>query len=66
MSKVTSKGMVEIAVDVMLRRDKAWLVNDGKYEVWIPVSMIDDYCEEKGEVSSIFIPEWLAKDKGLI
>jgi len=41
-------------------------VTDGDKQVWIPRSQIHDYCEEKGKVTSIFITEWLATEKGLI
>lgn len=57
---------VEIAVEVQAETPKALLVNDGINEVWIPRSQIKDQCEEKGVISSIFITEWLAKEKGLI
>lgn len=58
--------LIEIAVDVVAETQKAMLVNDGKQDVWIPRSQIKDYCEEKGKVTSIFITEWLATEKGLI
>ena len=61
-----SKGIIEVAVDVKAKTDKAYLVTDGTVEEWIPRSMIEDECEENGEISSIFIPEWLAQKKGLI
>lgn len=57
---------VELDVEVKHKTEKAWLCYDGKQEVWIPVSAIDDYCEEGGKVTSIFITEWMAKEKGLI
>ena len=58
--------LIEIEVEVVAETPKAMLVNDGKKEVWIPRSQIKDYCEEKGKVTSIFITEWLATEKGLI
>lgn len=61
-----SGKFIEIAVEVVAQTDKAWLVSDGTQQVWIPRSQIDDYCEEKGKVTSIFITEWLATQKGLI
>jgi len=57
---------IEIAVEVRGETDKALKVFDGKVEVWIPKSNISDECEDKGRIVSIFIPEWLALEKGLI
>lgn len=57
---------IEIAVEVRAQTPKALLVFDGKTEVWIPRSQIRDYCEERGQITSIFISEWLAGEKGLI
>lgn len=57
---------IEIAVEVRVETPKALLVFDGKTEVWIPKSQIHDQCEEKGQITSIFITEWLATQKGLI
>ena len=59
---------VEIAVVITRETEKAYLVNFGAPElVWVPKSQINDYVEEDdGRISSIFIPEWLAKEKGMI
>jgi hypothetical protein len=61
---------VEIAVEVLAETDRALLVFDGVIQVWIPKSQIKDQCEEQGlfgsKITSIFISEWLAGEKGLI
>lgn len=57
---------IEIACEVRLETPKALKIFDGKTEVWIPKSQIKDQCEEKGIITSIFITEWLANEKGLI
>lgn len=57
---------IEIACEVRRTTDKARLIFDGTKEVWIPESQISDECEDKGKTISIFIPEWLAIDKGLV
>ena len=57
---------IEIAVEIKTETPKAYLVFDGQREAWIPKSQITDICEEKGVITSIFIHEWLAKEKGLI
>ncbi len=57
---------IEISVEVRAKTPKAWLCYDGKVEEWVSVSQINDYCEEKGTVLSIFISEWMAEQKGFI
>lgn len=57
---------VEIAVDVRVKTDRAWLCFDGKTEAWVPLSQIDDYCEEKGRITSVFISQWIAHQKGFL
>lgn len=61
---------IEIACQVRRETDKAWLVFDGVREVWIARSQISDYVEDVGlfgkKVVSIFIPLWLATEKGLV
>lgn len=62
--------LVEVECKVVHQTMAAYLINhDGneKNNCWIPISQIEDYCEEPdGTITSIFIPEWLAKSKGLI
>ena len=62
----TEAKQVEIEVQVRYATEKALLVYDGKREVWIPRSAITDQCEEGGQITSIFISEWLATQSGLI
>ena len=60
--------LVEIDVTVRRRTEKALLVYDGKSEVWIPRSMIADHAPDTDDdlaITSIFLPEWFATDKGL-
>lgn len=57
---------IEIACEVRAETAKAYLIYDGKVECWIPKSQVNDECEEKGKITSIFISEWLATEKGLI
>lgn len=61
---------IEIACEVRRETDKAWLVYDGVIEVWIAKSQIRDHTQEKGlfgpKVTSIFVPLWLATEKGLV
>lgn len=53
--------LVDIAAQLRHETVNAYLVYDGKQEVWLPKSQ----CEYDGK--HIFtMPEWLAKTKGLI
>lgn len=61
-----SREEVEIAVEVRRETTAALLVFDGKTECWIPKSQISDQSETDGKIETIFIPEWLANEKGLI
>jgi hypothetical protein len=64
--------VIEIAVVVKRVTDRAVLVNFGvREEVWVPKSQITDWCDGPDEepgygTTSIFIPEWLATEKGMI
>ena len=57
---------IEIPVKVKARTALALLVYDGEQEVWIPRSQINDYEGDQENPTTIFIPEWLAYEKGLI
>lgn len=58
---------VEIAVEIRHETERAFLVFDGKTEAWIPKSAISDQSErDDGSIETIFIPEWLATEKGLL
>ena len=58
---------VEIFVTVLAKTSYAWLVCSGKAEALIPRTEIKDYIEiRKDVVSSIFISEELAKQKGFM
>jgi hypothetical protein len=67
-----SNDPIEIAVKVTVVTEKAIRVDHGgKEQVWIPKSQITDYSGGPDDgpgfgTTSIFIPEWLALDKGLI
>ncbi len=59
---------IEIEVEIRGRSKLALLVSsDGDSEAWVPKSQISDYTGPNvDEAESIFIPEWLATEKGLI
>ncbi len=68
--RIAPTETIEIACEVHRETEKAWLIFDGVREVWIARSQITDYMEEAGlfgrKVTSIFIPVWLATEKGLV
>ena len=57
----------EIAGDIVHETDKAWLVNDGTKDVWLPKSQCE-FTPSRGNVlHGVFdVPVWLAREKGLI
>jgi len=57
---------VEIEVTVKAETNLAMLVDNGTVEVWVPKSQITDECEENGKVTSIFLRESFAIEKGLV
>ncbi len=65
-------SVIEIAVVVKRTTERAILVNFGApEEAWIPKSQISDYCDGPDDepgygTTSIFIPEWLAIEKGMV
>lgn len=60
MPKVNGNEAVEIFADIVQETDDAWCLCDGSTTAWVPKSLVD----YDGE--TFLIPEWLAKDRGLI
>lgn len=62
---------VEVSVEVKAKTASAFLVSDGSVDVWIPFSLIDeestlDQEAKVGDTGELLIPEWKAKQEGLI
>lgn len=53
--------LVDIAGELRHETDKAFLIFDGDKEVWLPKSQV-----ENNDDGTFAMPEWLAKDNGLI
>ena len=53
--------IVDVAGEVRAETDRAIQFYDGSVTVWLPRSQI-----EIGDDGTVAMPEWLAKDKGLI
>lgn len=64
---MSNKKTVEVDVEVLRETMSAILVSDGgKQEVWIAKSQIIDGDPEVGKHVTITIPEWIAREKGLV
>lgn len=61
-----SNKEIELSCEVLGESEKAYKLDFGTKECWIPKSQINDYMEEDNSIVSVFIPEWLAFEKGLI
>jgi len=60
---------VEFCGELRYETDKAYCVYDGANEVWIPKSQVQESQQIGGTLShdwEFTIPEWLAKEKGII
>ena len=61
---------IEVAVLFKRATDKAVCVSDGDKDLWLPLSQVE--CDEDlsafepGDDLELLVPEWLAKEKGLI
>lgn len=53
--------LTDIAAELRYETERAYLVFDGIKEVWLPKSM----CVQN-EDDTFTLPEWMAKEKGLI
>jgi hypothetical protein len=60
-SKSNGKNMIEIAAEVKRETAKAFLVDDGNQEVWLPKSQV-----EMSSDGVFNVAEWLAREKGFI
>lgn len=62
---------VEIKCEVRVVTAAAIRIHDGKIDAWIPKSQVTDWSDGPDDApgfgtTSIFIPEWLATEKGLV
>lgn len=56
--------LIDIACIIRHETQRAWLIDVGNEKpVWVPKSQVEVY-EDKGTI--ITMPEWLAKEKGLV
>lgn len=57
--------LIDLAGELRRETEKAVLFFDGGREAWLPKSMVEIERGARGLVT-VTLPEWLAKDKGLI
>lgn len=57
---MSRSDLVEIACEIRVETDRAWLIYDGERTVWIPKSQ----CERVD--GGLEMPEWLAVEKELL
>lgn len=53
--------LTDIAAELRHETERAYLIFDGAQEVWLPKSQA-----ERNSDGTFTLPEWLAKEKGLI
>jgi len=59
-------GLVDISCELLHETADAWLVtDDGEREIWIPKSL-SEFERQKGNMGELTLPEWKAKQAGLI
>lgn len=54
--------LIDIAAEIKRETEKAYYIDDGANQLWLPKSQ----CEWNQDDGTFTMPEWLAKDKGLI
>lgn len=59
-------SLVEFCGELRRDTEKALLIFDGQFETWIPKSIIRDRKRIKKRDWIFYIPEWVAKLKGII
>lgn len=69
MSGATDARLIDIACALRRETDKAFAVSeteDGPL-IWLPKSQVEWHANAPGKsIGTMVMPEWLAKDKGLV
>lgn len=58
-SGIEKADLADVDCEIKRETEKAWLVSDGRTEVWIPKSQAERFP------GGLTMPMWLALDKGL-
>lgn len=56
--------LIDLALEYRYETARAYLVNDGHQDIWLPKSQVE--MHEEGKAHIFTMPEWLASTKGLI
>jgi len=57
--------MEELELELLRETPAAFLVTDGETECWLPKSQIR-VVDREGKMLTVWVPEWLARNEGLI
>ena len=64
---MTGQYKEEYELEIVAETESAFLLTDGVIEEWFPKSQMEfDEGFDIGDTAVFMIPEWLAKEKGLI
>lgn len=63
---MSKSDLIDIDVDLKHETAKAYLVNAGGDDVWIPKSQCEFEMGDKPPSGKLTLPEWLAENKGLV
>ena len=58
--------IVDIVGDLVAETGKAILLHDGSLQAWLPKSQVEIDRDRADGLVAVAMPEWLAKDKGLL
>lgn len=66
-----STDTVKIKVTLLGRTPLAIYINDGRRDVWLPLSQVEEEIKEPGAMgipttTTIVVKDWVAKEKGLL
>lgn len=54
--------LIDVAGELRRETERAFLIFDGTKEVWLPKALVEHDASDR----TFAMPEWLAKEKGLI
>jgi hypothetical protein len=58
-------NQLTIECNIEHETERAVLINDGTQKIWLPKSVVEvDRAE--GDRAVVYVPEWLANERGLI
>lgn len=65
--KSTDENFVELELERLAFTEKAYFLSDGdRPAAWVPKSLIEEITPTGGDMVTVVMPEWLARDKNFI